>query len=181
MTKKTTLILAVFVLFATNVMGGKKKDKDKYSVRMGELLVTAVSVDDESSSVGYAPRSSPAPHHDVAIHVRVENLAKQFPCTSLEPFLQVEPYDQYHYSWTKSLPPLDELLPGQVVEFDYSFSARDGTRPVMLVLKAESIRRQRCTEHADWGSLWHAKAEARLPLDGLPTTGQFDVHKGFPQ
>jgi hypothetical protein len=178
MVNKTTLVLLLFVIFAPSVLEAKKKDKDRYSVRMYEFLVTVVSVDDESSSVGYDRSSSATPHHDVAVHVRIKNLSKQFPCTGLSAFLQVEPYNQYHQSWTAgSQPLLGDLLPGQVVEFDYPSRARDGTRPAMLILKAESssaslfTNDQRCTQHVDWGSVWHARTEARLPLDGLPTRG----------
>jgi hypothetical protein len=97
-------------------------------VRMGELVVTVVSVDDESVGAGYTPSSSPAGYHDVAVHVKIENVSNQFPCTNLNAFLQAEPYNEYHQSWAKGhWASLEELLPGQVIGIDYVFSVRDGT------------------------------------------------------
>jgi hypothetical protein len=52
---KATLVLVLLVLFAPSILEGKKNDKDRYSVRMGELLVTVVSVGDESSQAAYDP------------------------------------------------------------------------------------------------------------------------------
>lgn len=125
----------------------QSKVKDPHSVRMGELAVTALSTQDESADGGYEPRSATAPHHGLAVHMRVENMANQFPRTELGALLQVEPYNRYPASFSGKVPLFQELLPGQAVEFDFLFSVRDGTRPMMLILKAESIRNDRCTAH----------------------------------
>jgi hypothetical protein len=148
----------------------KSKLKDKHSVRMGELLVTATSIEDEPVN----NRSGP-PHRIFVVHVRIQNVGKRFPCTSLNPYLVVEPFYEYPASLLSEEQPLtDELLPGETAEGQYSFDIRDGVVPKGLSLKAEDSREIRCTElpNWDWGSIWHAQSEARIPIEGLPAEGE---------
>jgi hypothetical protein len=145
----------------------KTKLKDTHSVRMGELLVAATSIEEGPSNT----RSGP-PHRIFAVHVRIQNVGKRFPCTSLNAYLVVEPFYEYHASWSEDQPSTHEQLPGETREGQYSFDIRDGVVPGELLLKAEDSREARCTEHPDWGSIWHYQSEARIPIKGLPAEGE---------
>jgi len=142
----------------------KSKLKDRHSVRMGEFLVTAASVEDEPLS----KRSGPL-HRVFAVDVRIQNVGKRFPCSSLSASLVVQPFYQYSASFlSDDRPSTHELLPGETAEGRYSFDIRDGVVPKELVLKSQDSRDTRCAEHVDWGSSFHYRSEARIPIEGLP-------------
>jgi|GEM_PF-1750286 len=146
----------------------KTKPKDTHSVRMGELLVAATSIED-----GPLNRRTGPPHRAFIVHVRIQNVGKQFPCTSLKAYLVVEPFYEYPASLlSEEQPWIHELLPGETAEGRYSFDIRDGVVPKELLLKAEDSRETRCAEYPDWGSIWHYRSEARIPTEGLPTEGE---------
>lgn len=146
----------------------KTKVKDTHSVRMGDLLVAATSIEDGPPH----GRSGP-PHRTFVVHVRIQNVGKQFPCTSLNAYLAVEPFYEYP-AWLllEGQPWTHELLPGETAEGQYSFEIRDGVVPKELLLKAQDSRETRCTEHPDWASTWHYRSEARIPIEGLPADGE---------
>jgi hypothetical protein len=162
---------------APNGAGGKPqktKSKDTHSVRMGELLVAATSIED-----GPSDRKSGPPHRIFVVHVRIQNVGKRFPCTSLSAYLVVKPFYEYPASlFSEEQPSTHELLPGETVEGQYSFDIRDGVVPGELLLKGEDSRETRCTEPPpnpkDWdlGSVWHNRSEARIPIEGLPAEGE---------
>lgn len=111
----------------------KSKLKDKHSVRMGELLVDATSIED------YPPnqRADP-PHRIFVVHLLIQNVGKQFPCSSLKAYLAVEPLYEYP-AWllSEGQPSTSELLPGETVQGRYTFEIREGVIPKELLLKAQ--------------------------------------------
>jgi hypothetical protein len=141
----------------------KSNLKDTHSVRMGELRVDATSIEN-----GPANRRAGPPHRIFVVHVRVQNVGKEFPCSSLKAYLVVEPFYEYA-AWllSEGRPSTYELLPGETVEGEYSFEIRDGVVPKELLLKAQESREARCVEHPDWGSVWRYRSEARIPIEGL--------------
>ncbi len=165
------LISAALTLLVLGVAGPAqtlaKKKRDPHIQRIYELVFRVVSLKSESP-----PRRSSSeaefPHRLVTIHAVVTNVAKQFPCTELKPFLEVSPYYRYHSEWNETPSGFGELLPGQTVEVDYQFFIREGTTPVALVVKVRQSDSERCALHSDWGSMWHAQDEARVPVDDLP-------------
>lgn len=55
------------------------KLKEIYSARMSELLISATSVEH-----GPVDETGPGPpHRPFIVHVRIQNVSKRFPCTSL--------------------------------------------------------------------------------------------------
>ena len=154
------------------------KKKDPHTQRIHELVFTVVSLNTEPlPSRGRESAEGQFPHRLVIIHARVSNVAKQFPCTELEPALEVRPYNVYRRDFSdlsRSLA-FGELLPGQTVEVDYRFTARQGTTPAALIVKVRQMKSDRCPQQADWGSMWHAQDQVRIPVDDLPeapTTGK---------
>jgi hypothetical protein len=143
------------------------KRKDPHVQRIYELVLTVVSLQGEP--VFNARQSEKEfPHRLVTVHATVTNVAKQFPCTELQPFLEVKPYYLYHLEWDQTSYGFRELLPGQTMEVDYRFSTRESTTPVALLLRARQTDPERCRRHPDWGSIWHAREEVRVPVDDLP-------------
>jgi hypothetical protein len=155
---------------AAPVVPKTTKMKDTHSVRMSELLVTATSVEDEPAN-----KSSGPPHRTFVVHVRVQNVGKRFPCTSLNAYLVVSPLYEYPATLLpEEQPSTRELLPGETAEGQYSFDIRDGVVPGELLLRAEDSRESRCTEPRPWdlGSVWHYRNEGRIPIEGLATGGE---------
>src|SRR5437899_685786 len=126
------------ILFAALTIGvdhghAKQMDKDKHTVRMGELLVSAISIEDGPSN-----RISGPPHRIFGVHVRIQNVGKQFPCTTLKAYLVVKPFYEYPPSMLfEDQPSPNELLPGQTAQGQYTFDIRDGVVAKELLLKAE--------------------------------------------
>ena len=146
--------------------------KSRYSVRMGELLITATAVGSKPITGDEPGAEQPLRrHHFFIVHVKVKNVGKRFPCASLDAGLEVNPHYEYppDAGQTKRLPEVDELLPGEETEGDYIFNVRTGVKPVVLILKSKDLRERRCREHPDWGTLWRSRGTARLPLGGLPS------------
>jgi hypothetical protein len=139
------------------------KLKETYSARISELRISATSAEEGPVD---ATRPGP-PHRMLIVHVRIQNISKRFPCTSLTASLRVEPFYEYPALLSQEQPSTDELLPGEAVEGQYSFDIRDGVVPDELVLTARESQETRCTEHPDWGSIWHYRPEARIPMAGL--------------
>ena len=159
-----TTILASMVIGSVSGQA-KQTQKDKHLVRIGELLITATSIED-----GPANRQFGLPHRLFTVHIRVQNVGRGFPCTSLTSYLTVEPFYQYspNNNFYPGQPSIHELLPGEVAEGQYSFDIRDGVVPKELVLKAIDSRETRCQQRIDWGAVWHYRTEAEIPIEGLP-------------
>jgi hypothetical protein len=165
------LLLATLCFGAGGTAHGREKKKDPHTQRIYELVFPAVSLNTEQ--IPSRPRESAEgefPHRLVIIHAKVSNVGKQFPCTELDPTLEVKPYNVYRRDVTDPSRWLGfgELLPGQTVEVDYRFTAREGTTPTALIVKARQMNSDRCRQHADWGSMWHAQDQVRIPVDDLP-------------
>ncbi len=143
---------------------GKGLSKDTHSVRMGELLVSADSVEN------FPAGSSGLAHEVFTVHVQMHNVGKQFPCTQLTVYLLVEPFYQYAEMLNGHEPSTSELLPGEITEGQYSFDIREGVVPKELLLKAQEGTEERCATHRDWGSVWHWQDSATIPLKGLTDT-----------
>lgn len=155
---------------AASGVGASEKDRSTpakarvgeiHSVRMGELLVTADYVESESAGThGLA-------HRVFTLHVQIHNVGKQFPCTRLAVYLVVEPFYQYAALPNGRKPSIPELLPGEITEGQYSFVMREGVVPKELLLEAHESGEERCAAHRDWGSAWHWRESATIPLEGL--------------
>jgi hypothetical protein len=160
-------VAIISVALATGAALGRAKQphKDKHIVRMSELLIAATSIED-----GGSIRRSGPPYRIFSVYVKIQNVGKQFPCTSLKAYLVVDPFYEYP-AWllSEGQPLIHELLPTETAEGRYSFEIRDGVIPKELLLRAEDSREARCVQHPDWGSAWHYRGEARIPIEGLPT------------
>ena len=164
-------IISVALMTVVALGDAKETAKDKHIVRMSELLVSATSIED-----GDSLRRAGPPHRIFSVYVKIQNVGRQFPCTNLTAFLVVDPFYEYS-AWllSEGQPSIHELLPTETAEGRYSFDIRDGVIPKELLLKAEDSREARCVQHPDWGSAWHYRSEARIPIEGLParaTAGQ---------
>ncbi len=105
--------LSLNFLLAANLLAREKK-KDKHTVRIYELSATVTALHEGTLPECGRRVDSATPHQVLVIQAKITNGGKQFPCTRLEPFLEVRPYYPYHLDWadSPSLPNLEELLPG---------------------------------------------------------------------
>ena len=163
-------ILSAALMIGVGPGHAKQKDKDKHTVRMGELLFSAISppttglrIEDlappiELSSYTCEYRTWANSSH--AQCLKPTSSSNHFISTALGCYLKV-----INRRLANCF--LEDAAEGQ-----YTFDIREGVVPKELRLKAQDSRESRCTEHPDWGSIWHYRSEARIPIDDLPTQAQ---------
>lgn len=147
------------------------EERDKYTVRIGDLQVTAVAAGTVSPTLArrYGMQLGNS-HHFVVVYLRLKNVSTHPNCTFLSGSLSVDA--GYHYPSERfgTLPPITDtkMLPTDERRGAYWFRVNDGISPAKLTLvdnhEGEDLSRA-CSQ---WEPAYSGPTTASIPLEGLP-------------
>lgn len=171
------LAILALSLFLTICLDADRKEKDKHSARVGNLVVTATAIETPEGLpkriLGREVRLEKAPsgHYFVVVRVRFKNVGKRAICADFLPRLKADFGLEYRQSFRPDEPRVSELLPDQEVEGPFTFEVKEGAKPLELTLEPRSYNegcRPPGESRTSSGSGLVFFQRPRIRLEGLP-------------
>lgn len=165
MTSPTISVVILCLLVNPGLGWGKSKN----SQRIGDLVITLVEVKEPERA------GTPADHYPVVVRLRGENVGKQALCVGFGAILRASFGLEYRdFSFGPHALHIQELLPGESTEGEYSFSVKTGSEPLQLVLKPTG-KSQTCDRGKDSSSaIWHGADQLIFDLVEHPDSKSQD-------
>lgn len=177
---ETRILLALLLMLPLSLPadGNDKhsaRPKDMYSMRLGDLRITATSVGELAESGGKWRGAEPRPgHHWVVVHIKVTNVAVHPNCTDFDAWLKVNLGYEYDSVWTPlglSPPKIHDLLPTEESGGRYGFEVKDGAMPVTLILIRNTFAEYACRMMQHRAGVISTPTRVGIPLKGLRSPG----------
>ncbi len=160
--KNLCICAAVSLLFLVSTTV-RAEDAQKLSQRFGDSVITFLGVEKGTEVSG-------SDRHQIAVRLRAENIGKRALCIEFRATMKATFGLEYSGTYYTPEPfKIRELLPSEKTEGEYTFSVKNGTQPLQLILKP-LFQSQTCTRGQEsLSAIWHGADELRFDLSSAHT------------